>query len=145
MHNSLCGLVWECSFKPVCWLHIYRRHASDRPSAVVILTLLSILCFPMWDQWVSFCKLDITGSPVGCCHWSRNGMVPNRLQAISWTIDSTVRICMYAAPGLNSLGPSDAIWLRRSGSTLAQVMACCLMAPSHYLNQCWLISKVWWH
>ena len=29
------------------------------------------------------------------------------------------------------------------GSTLAQVMACCLMAPSHYLNQCWLtISEV---
>ena len=27
----------------------------------------------------------------------------------------------------------------RSGSTLAQVMACCLTAPSHYLNQCWLI------
>ena len=27
----------------------------------------------------------------------------------------------------------------RYGSTLAQVMACCLMAPSHYLNQCWLI------
>ena len=26
-----------------------------------------------------------------------------------------------------------------SESTLAQVMACCLMTPSHYLNQCWLI------
>ena len=25
-----------------------------------------------------------------------------------------------------------------SGSTLVQVMACCLTAPSHYLNQCWL-------
>ena len=24
------------------------------------------------------------------------------------------------------------------GSTLTQVMACCLTAPSHYLNQCWL-------
>ena len=25
-------------------------------------------------------------------------------------------------------------------------MACCLMAPSHYLNQCWFIfSKVWQH
>ena len=25
-------------------------------------------------------------------------------------------------------------------------MACCLMAPSHYLNQCWLIiNKVSWH
>ena len=40
---------------------------------------------------------------------------------------------------LNSLWPSDAIWRQRSWSTLAQVMACCLTAPSHYLNQCWLI------
>ena len=31
-------------------------------------------------------------------------------------------------------------------STLVQVMACCLTAPSHYLNQCWLIiSTVLWH
>ena len=44
---------------------------------------------------------------------------------------------------INSLRPSDAIWRRRSESTLAQVMACCLTAPSHYLNQYWLIiSKV---
>ena len=29
------------------------------------------------------------------------------------------------------------------GPTMAQVMACCLMAQSHYLNWCWLfISKV---
>ena len=40
---------------------------------------------------------------------------------------------------INSLWPSDAIWLQRSRSTLVQVMACCLTAPSHYLNQCWLI------
>ena len=47
---------------------------------------------------------------------------------------------------LNSLWPSDAIWRQRSGSTLAQVMACCLTAPSHYLNLCWfIISKVQWH
>ena len=39
--------------------------------------------------------------------------------------------------------PSDAIWQHRSVSTLAQVMACCLTAPSHYLNQGWfIISKV---
>ena len=37
-------------------------------------------------------------------------------------------------------------WWNRSGSTLAQVMACCLTAPSHYLNQCWLnISVALWH
>ena len=46
----------------------------------------------------------------------------------------------------NSLGPSDAIWRQRSGSPLAQVMACCLKAPSHYLNQCWLIMNLMlWH
>ena len=41
------------------------------------------------------------------------------------------------------LGPSDAIWQQRSWSTLAQVMACSLGAPSHYLNQCRLtISSI---
>ena len=42
---------------------------------------------------------------------------------------------------INSLRSSDAIWRPRSGSTLAQVMACCLTAPSHYLHQCWLIIR----
>ena len=51
-----------------------------------------------------------------------------------------------ATSAINSLRPSDTIWRHKSGSTLAQVMACCLTAPSHYLNQCWLIvSKVQWH
>ena len=40
----------------------------------------------------------------------------------------------------NSLWPSDAIWGHGPRSALAQVMACCLMAPSHCLNQRWLIS-----
>ena len=44
-----------------------------------------------------------------------------------------------------TLWPNDSIWRRKSGSALAQVMACCLTAPSHYLNQCWLIiSEVQW-
>ena len=43
--------------------------------------------------------------------------------------------------GITSLRPSDTIWRHRSGSTLAHVMACCLTAPSHYLNQCWLITS----
>ena len=37
----------------------------------------------------------------------------------------------------NSLWPTDSLWQQKSGSTLAPVMACCLTAPSHYLNQCW--------
>ena len=47
---------------------------------------------------------------------------------------------------INTLWPSDTIWRQRSGSTLAQVMACCLTAPSHYLDQSWLIiCEVQWH
>ena len=47
---------------------------------------------------------------------------------------------------INSLGPSDAIWRQRPGSPLAQVMAWCLTASSHYLNQCWLIMNLMlWH
>ena len=46
----------------------------------------------------------------------------------------------------NASWPSDAIWRQWSWTTLAQVMACCLTAPSHYLNQCWLIIRgVLWH
>ena len=55
----------------------------------------------------------------------------------------------FLVPGsrfFNSLWPSGVIWRQRCGSTLAQVMKCCLTAPSHYLNQCWLmISEVLWH
>ena len=54
---------------------------------------------------------------------------------------STLARSLYSL--LNSLWPSYAIWRHRSESTLAEVMACCLTTPSHYLNQCWLaITKV---
>ena len=46
---------------------------------------------------------------------------------------------------VNSLWSREAIWQHGTMSILAQVMAWCLMAPSHYLNQCWLIiSEVQW-
>ena len=47
---------------------------------------------------------------------------------------------------VNSLWPSDVFWQHSSGSTMAQVLTCCLRAPSHYLNQsCFLISEVLGH
>ena len=45
----------------------------------------------------------------------------------------------------NSLWPSDATWQHGSRSTLAPVMACCLTAPSHYRNQCCLITWEQFH
>ena len=47
---------------------------------------------------------------------------------------------------INALRPGDAIWRQWSRTTLTQVMTWCLTAPSHYLNQCWLIIRgVLWH
>ena len=54
-------------------------------------------------------------------------------------------LLQYIESKINSLCPGDATLWHRCWSTLAQVMACCFTAPSHYLNQCWLlISEVLW-
>ena len=61
------------------------------------------------------------------------------ISCLCWSVDDILM-------AVNSLGFNDAIWRQGYGSTLAQVMACCLTAPSHYLNQCWLIiRKVKWY
>ena len=60
--------------------------------------------------------------------------VPYRVPGYSKTLNDYILV-------FNPLWPSDSAWRHKSGSTLAQVMACCLTAPSHYLNQCWLIMS----
>ena len=58
---------------------------------------------------------------------------------------SPIQRSNYMQDLINSLRPDNAIRQHRSGSTMAQVMACCWTAPSHYLNQHWLvISEVQW-
>ena len=42
---------------------------------------------------------------------------------------------------VNSLSTGDPFSHHGSWSTLVHVMACCLMAPSHYLNQWWHITN----
>ena len=44
---------------------------------------------------------------------------------------------------LDSLWPSDTIFWHKSASGLDQVMDCCLTAPIHYFNQCWLVTSNW--
>ena len=47
---------------------------------------------------------------------------------------------------INSSWTNDPIWHQRSWATHGQVMACCLISPSHYLNQCWLLTnEIRWH
>ena len=63
----------------------------------------------------------------------------------SYTWNEGLYIEMAPWP-INTLWFSYVIWWYKSGSKLTQIMACYLMAPSHYLNQCWLlIGEVLWH
>ena len=48
------------------------------------------------------------------------------------------RVGATALSSINLLWPSGAIQWHISGPTLALIMAYCLMASSHYVNQCWL-------
>ena len=77
-------------------------------------------------------------------HWYIDGLVQNCSNSIA---NALKKLQSCTKPLIfNSLGPNDAIWHWRSWSTLVQVIACCLTAPSHYLNQCRLImSKILWH
>ena len=43
---------------------------------------------------------------------------------------------------INALRSNDATWWHVFGSTLAQVMACCLMVRSHFLNQGWFFINI---
>ena len=52
----------------------------------------------------------------------------------TWSI-----LCQTIIISLNTLYPKDAKCQERFGSLLVQVMACCLMTPSHYLSQSWFM------
>ena len=79
--------------------------------------------------------------PSGLLYWHWGNHI-----AIILPVKQAWRIWVMNQINHSSLWPGDAIWRRGTRSTLAQVMACCLTAPSHYLNQCWLIIReVPWH
>ena len=63
-----------------------------------------------------------------------------------WCQSKLIMIVNLISLLFNSLWPSYAIRWHESRSTVAQVMACCLTAPSHYQTQRWLIiSEIFWH
>ena len=67
------------------------------------------------------------------------------LAEIIYVIWSIIQPCVDKLPYLtvdlqqDDWQSLDSLWPQRSASTLAQVMDCCLVAPNHYLNQCWLL------
>ena len=87
-------------------------------------------------KFVPKCPINNIPALVQITAWRRPGDKPLSEPMLVCLL---THICVTQPQWVNSLRPSDTIWRHRSGSTLAQVMACCLTAPSHYLNQWWLI------
>ena len=90
---------------------------------------LWLIYFYLWQNWCTI-----------IAHIESQVLPPDK--SLFFIIDTWSSGHHLYSTHINSVWPSDAIWLHCSGSTLAQVMAWCLTAPSHYLNQCWLIIKV---
>ena len=77
--------------------------------------------------------------PKWCRHLlSVRELVISGVSLTSWMVPKYKLLDLYS--DTNTL-----LW-PRSGSKLTHLMACCLTAPSHYLNQCWLIINcIMWH
>ena len=130
--------------------------SSDQCS-ITRISLLSNGLSPDWCQTIKSDCHQISTSPsnlnkcqriVNWTSWNNfNATWKTKIHVFSFLEnDSENVVCkMTAILSFNSLWPNDVTWWHRSGSTWAQVMACCLMALSHYLNQCWpFICEVQW-
>ena len=107
-----------------------------RNSRVYIADMVVITSFKVMGRnvfvWIAFVS-EVTSQGL-------QNQKPFKGTLLSLTSQVPVGLDVY------SLWPSDVTWRQESWSTLAQVMGCCLTAPSRYLNQCWLmISEVMWH
>ena len=61
-----------------------------------------------------------------------------------WLVSDEIRYVMWRLP--NVLIPHSVMELAEHQLNMLKVMACCVTAPGHYLNQCWLISsEIQWY
>ena len=117
------------------------------------------------DRWITLTKGHCRGKSLHVMTW-RMVMWIKRMEYMRYLLGNTTYLTRYIKqcskhineffkwvemsvidlPRLNSLWAGDAIWRHGTRSTLALVMACCMTAPNHYLNQYWLvIGEVPWH
>ena len=119
LHHQFLWIINSCEYIEPYYFRLLHWHKGNYITVTVIVK-------QPWRIWAKISQLKITTEH-------------NDEKLLRYTI-------YQEGSPLNSLWPCYAIWRHRSGSTLAQVMAWCPMAPSHYLNQCWImISEVLWH
>ena len=137
--------IWHTVVK---YTHLYPKqnspetHTSDNESfrsnmcVWVFIVCLSVIVFDSIISDILIVVYSIDQHSDSSRAWQQDPAYSNGLRL-------SRRICIIWS---RWLWPSDVISQQGSRSTLAQVMACCLTAPSHYLSQCWLmISEMLWH
>ena len=97
---------------------------------------------PRWVNILSICNTN--------ANWLPYAYVINILSCMNHTKNvwfDSYQLLNNRVQFINSMRPiNDTIWWHGSGSTMAQVMAWCCQAPSHYLNQYWLfLWRPLWH
>ena len=127
-----------------------------RLSGVMTSVTLTFDLWPWPFAWTSHVSMVITSenfmmirsqehSEKGVTGRRTDGQTDGRTEPFIELLGRSLKHLMYSN-GINSLWLIDAMRRHRSGPTLAHVMACYLRAPSHYLNQCWLIiSTARWY
>ena len=130
--NGNCSIREQAGGEELAMRESREDTASRAPTSVMVTShtahwtsqplAQSVAFYLIWVMWWS--------SPTmvsGMRHrdtWLKGLKDEEQHQYLSWVnLDSFTL--------LNLLWPTDAIWQHRSGSTMAQVMPCCLMAQSH--------------
>ena len=146
------------------WLQVSPKHKETQAMSIY-LGIYRIALFWIWTVsadifgWTYLYLYLYLNQCISICIWIK---VEQNICICIWKIQFFLFVFVfdktYLTPAMGSpvcdqwvksLRPSDAIWWvtgdRDLGQHWWQVMACCLTALSHYLNQCWLIiTKVLW-
>ena len=148
IHNSDQAIAW-----PELWIHTKLQKIgnpaikyTDMYFIVVNVSCIMHTYNELW-YWFQlhprFCPNQCVSECLSTCQMiKRNHCVVPKIKVTSAQTGSGTKY----PEGINI----EAQWCHLATQIWVSIgsgnMACCLMAPSHYLNQCWLIiSKVLWH
>ena len=125
--NKILGQLYGLSLWPHPWP--WPWHFKVR----VWNSLISGMGWSIDMEWRG-CESSIHGHAIDFCMTMVGGGRMYQV-VIGMTPDISMLSTYLVSFSFDSLWPSNAMWWHRSGSTLAQVLACCLMEPNHFPNQ----------
>ena len=114
------------------------RHFADDIFKCIFLNEIVWILLQISLKFVPKVRINSNPALVWIMAWRWSGNKPLSEPVV---VSLLTHICVTRPQWVKTLWPCDTIWWHRSGLTLAQVKVCCLVAPSHYLNQCRLIIK----